>query len=66
MTERQKEAERLLSETSEIAAALETIAYDDNPEKVAAAQKVIRFNMDGYWHAIKIGTSTSVGNILAD
>lgn len=65
VSERKKTAERLKYEAMEIAAALETIAHEDDPAKVKTAQNFLRDHVEGYWHAIKIGNQTDLGKVLA-
>lgn len=66
MNERQRAAERLKDEAMEIAAAFETIAYEDDQNKVKKAQDFLRTCIDGYWHAVVIGDATSIGEVLAE
>lgn len=65
VSERKKTAERLKLETMEIAAAFETIAHEDDERKVKAAQAFLRDQIEGYWHAVKIGNGSDMQKVLA-
>jgi len=58
---RKETAQKLLSETAIIAAALEDLANDRN---VSEAQRTLRDHIDGNWHAVVVGNCTSVGHLL--
>lgn len=58
---RKENAQKLLSETAIIAAALEDLANERN---VSEAQRTLRDHIEHHWHSIKIGNQTSVGSLL--
>jgi hypothetical protein len=65
VSERKKTAEKLKYEAMEIAAAFETIAHEDDEKKIKEAQAFLKDHIEGYWNAVKIGTATEIGKVLA-
>jgi len=64
-SERKTTAERLKHEAMKVAAALETIAHEDDYEKIKEAQNVLGDFIDGYHYAVKLGSRTEMRKVMA-